>query len=139
MVYVSNVHRLSFPAQKLTTDHVLDLSRRELTNRVGNSNVGTAARSLLGGSYFKNTVDVDFEDDLENGLTSPHRRNRSQSEFTERGVILAVNTLTLVDRELNRLLVVGNSGECSLLQARNSLATGDDRREDVTLHGNTKR
>jgi hypothetical protein len=37
------------------------------------------------------------------------------------------------------LLVINNSGESALLKARNSVAARNDRGEDVTLHGNTKR
>lgn len=119
-------------------DHVLDLAGRELANGVGNGNVGGAAGGLLGGGDLEETVDVDLEDDLKDGLTSLHGRNGSKGEFTERGVILAVDTDTLVDREGDGLLVVGNSGEGSLLDSGDGLATGNDRGEDVALHSDTK-
>jgi hypothetical protein len=81
----------------LTVDHVLDVSGGELANGVGDSDVGAAAGSLLGGGDLEDTVDVDFEDDLKDGITGLHRGNRSQGEFTEGGVVLAVDTLTLED------------------------------------------
>lgn len=119
-------------------DHVLNLSRRELTNGVGNGDVGAAAGSLLSGGDLQDTVDIDLEDNLENGLTGAHGGDGSQSELSEGGVVLTVDTLTLVDGELNGLLVVGNSGEGSLLDGRNGLATADNGGEDVALHGDTK-
>jgi hypothetical protein len=87
--------------QRLTADHVLDLVRRELTDRVGDGDVSTAARGLLGSSDLEDTVDIDLEDDLENRFTSPHGRNWCQGEFTEGGVVLAVDTLALEDGELD--------------------------------------
>ena len=119
-------------------DHLLDLAGGELTNGVGDGDVGAAARGLLGSGDLEDTVDVDLEDTLEDSLASPHGRDRSEGELTQRGVVLAVDTLTLEDGELDGLLVVGNSGEGTLLQARNSVATGNDGSEDVTLHGDTK-
>ena len=92
-------------------DHLLDLTAGELADRVGDGDVGAAARGLLGGSDLEDTVDVDLEDTLEDGLTSPHGRDGSKSELTQGCVVLAVDTLTLVDGELDSLLVVGNSGE----------------------------
>jgi hypothetical protein len=83
----------------------------QLANGVGDGDVGAASRGLLGGGNLEDTVDVDLEDDLEDGLTSLHGRNRSQGKFTQGSVVLAVDTLTLEDGELNGLLVVGNGGE----------------------------
>jgi hypothetical protein len=97
-------------------DHLLDLARRQLADRVGNGDVGAAARGLLGGGDLEDTVDVDLEDTLENGLTSPHGGDRSKGELAQRGVVLAVDTLTLEDGELDSLLVVGNSGESPILR-----------------------
>jgi len=97
-----------------TADHVLDLAGRELANRVGDGDVGAAARGLLGSSNLEDTVDIDLEDDLKNGLAGLHGGNRSKGEFTERGVVLAVDALALVHGELNGLLVIGNSGEGTL-------------------------
>jgi hypothetical protein len=51
-------------------DHSLDVRRRELTNGVGDGDVGAAAGGLLGGGDLEDTVDVDFEDDLKDGITS---------------------------------------------------------------------
>jgi len=125
-------------ARALTADHLLDLVRRELTNRVGNCDVSTAAGGLLGGSDLENAVDIDLEDNLEDGLASLHGRNGSKSEFTQECVVLTVDTLTLVNRELNGLLVVSNGGEGPLLDCRNGLATRNNRGEDVALHSDTK-
>jgi hypothetical protein len=97
--------------KQLTADHVLDLVRRELTNRVGDGNVSAAAGGLLGSSDLEDTVDIDLEDDLENGITSLHRRDRSQGEFAEGGVILAVDTLSLEHGELDCLLIISHGGE----------------------------
>ena len=119
-------------------NHLLDLRGRELANGVGDGDVGGAAGGLLGGGDLEDTVDIDLEDDLEDGLASLHGRDRSKSELAEGGVVLAVDTLTLVNGELNGLLVVGNSGESALLDGGHSLATGDDGGEDVALHGDTE-
>jgi hypothetical protein len=90
----------------LTIDHVLDFRRGQLANRVGDSDVGAAARGLLGRGDLEDTVDVDLEDDLKDSITSLHWGDRGKGELSERGVILAVHTLTLVNRELDSLLVV---------------------------------
>lgn len=95
-------------------DHVLDVCGRELANGVGDGDVGAAAGGLLGGGDLEDTVDVDLEDDLEDGITSLHGRDGSKGELSEGGVVLAVDTLTLEDGELDGLLVVGNCGECPL-------------------------
>jgi len=110
----------------------------ELSDGVGDGDVGTASGGLLSGGDLEDTVDVDLENDLKDGLTSPHRWDRSKSELPEGGVVLAVDTLSLVDGELHSTLVVRDGGECALLQARNGVTTRDDGGEDVTLHGNTE-
>jgi hypothetical protein len=92
--------------KKHTADHVLNLVRRELANGVGDCDVGAAAGGLLSGGDLEDTVDVDLEDNLENGLTSLHGRDRGKSELAEGGVVLAVDTLTLD----NLLDVVGSIG-----------------------------
>jgi hypothetical protein len=51
-------------------DHGLDVRRRELTDGVGDGDVGGAAGGLLGSGDLEDTVDVDLEDDLKNGFTS---------------------------------------------------------------------
>lgn len=45
----------------------------------------------------ENTVDIDFEDDLEDCVTSLHWWDRCESELSEGGVVLAVHPLTLED------------------------------------------
>ena len=119
---------------ELTVDHGLDLRRGQLADGVGDGDVGATAGGLFGGGNLQDTVDVDLEDDLQNGRSSPHRGDGSQSELSQGGVVLAIDTLALVDRELHGLLVVGNCGESALLDCGDSLATGDDGSEDVTLH-----
>jgi hypothetical protein len=83
--------------KKHTGDHVLDLVRRELANGVGDCDVGAAAGGLLSGGDLEDTVDVDLEDDLKDGLTSLHGRNRSEGELAQRGVIRTINSLALED------------------------------------------
>lgn len=95
-------------------DHLFDLTSGELADRVGNSDVGTAARGLLSGGDLQDTINIHFEDTLEDGLASTHGRNGSKSELSQRGVVLTVDALTLVDGELNGLLVVGNGSEGSI-------------------------
>jgi len=119
-------------------DHVLNLGGRELANRVADGDVGGAARGLLGGGDLQDTVDIDLKDTLKDGLTGAHGRDGSEGELAEGGVVLAVDTLTLVDGELNGLLVVSHGRERSLLDRGHSLATGDHRSEDVALHGDTE-
>jgi hypothetical protein len=48
-------------------------------------------------------------------LPSAHGRDWRQSELTQGGVVLAVDTLTLEDGELDSLLVVRDRSERSLL------------------------
>lgn len=95
-------------------DHLLNLASRQLADRVGDGDVGTAAGGLLSGGDLENTVGVNLEDNLKDSLASAHGRDGSKSELSQRGVVLTVDTLTLEDGELNGLLVVGNSGEGSL-------------------------
>lgn len=64
---------------------------------------------IRSGSDLEDTVDIDLEDDLKDGLASLHGRDRSKGELSEGGVVVAANTLTLEDRELNGLLVVSGS------------------------------
>ena len=63
-------------------NHLVDLSGAELTNGVGDGDVGAAAGSLLGGGDLQDTVDIDLEDTLENGLTGTHVGDGCKSEFT---------------------------------------------------------
>lgn len=118
---------------------LLNVGGGELSNGVGDSDVGAAASGLLGGSDLEDTVGINLEDDLEDGISSLHGRDRSKSEFTEGGVVLAVDTLTLENGELDGGLVVRNGGEGPLLEGRDGGTTGNDRGEDVALHGNTER
>ena len=151
----------------LTVDHVLDLTGRKLAERVADGDVGTAARGLLRSSDLEDTVDINFENNLEHRLTSPHGRDRCESELAQRGVILAVDTLALVHRELNSLLIIGNSGKgpmqvsmdgCGLcwrilgfgiwgskftkhkplFNSWHCVSTRNDRSEDVALHSDTE-
>lgn len=74
--------------EKRTRDHVLDLSRRKLADGVGDCDVGAAARGLLSGGNLEDTVDIDLEDNLEDGLTSPHGGDGSKGKLAERGVVI---------------------------------------------------
>jgi hypothetical protein len=125
--------------EKHTINHLVDLSAGELADSVRDGDVGRAAGGLLGGGDLQDTVDVNLEDTLESGLTGAHGRERSESELAQGGVISAVGTLTLVDGELNGLLVVDNSGEGTLLNSGDSLAAVNDGGEDVALHSDTER
>lgn len=84
-----------------TANHVLNLGRGQLSDSIRNGNVCGPARRLLGGGNLENTINIDLEDALEDGLAGPHRRNWSKSEFSKGSVVLAVDTLALEDRELN--------------------------------------
>jgi len=85
---------------ELTLDGLLDISRAELTNRVGDGDVGAAAGGLLGGGDLQDTVDIDLEDTLKDGLTGSHGWNRSKGELSKGCVVLAVDSLSLEDWEL---------------------------------------
>jgi hypothetical protein len=119
-------------------NHLVDLGAGELADGVGDGDVGSATRRLLGGGNLQDTVDVNLEDTLESGLTGAHGGKGSKSELAQGGVVGAVGTLTLVDGELDGLLVVDNGGEGALLNGGDGLATVDNGGEDVTLHGDTK-
>ena len=93
-------------------NHLLNLGGTELSDSVADGDVGTAAGGLLSGSDLENTVDVDLEDDLENGLTSPHGWDGCECEFSERGVVLAVGAFTLA---VGVLIVFENRKEESSL------------------------
>ena len=99
----------------LTANHVLDLARRQLTDGVGNCDICTSSRCLLCSSNLEDTVDVDFEDDLKNGITSLHRWYGCKGEFTQRGVVLAIDPLSLEHRKLHSLLVICDSSESSVI------------------------
>ena len=117
---------------------LLNVGRRELSNRVGDGDVGSAARRLLGGGDLENTVGIDLEDDLQDSLSSLHGGDRSKGELSQRSVVLAVDTLTLENGELHSSLVVGHSGKSALLEGGHGRTTGNDRGKDVTLHGDTE-
>lgn len=124
---------------KRTVNHLLNLSGGKLADGIGDGNVGTTSRGLLGSSNLEDTVDINLENDLESGLSSPHGGDGSEGELSQRGVVSAVGTLTLVNGELHGCLVIDNGGESALLDRRDSLTTGHNRSEDVTLHSNTER
>ena len=47
-----------------TADHALYLSRRKLPNRIGNGDISTSSRCLLGGRDLEYTIDIDLEYNL---------------------------------------------------------------------------
>ena len=118
---------------------LLDVGGGKLSDRVGDGNVGGAASGLLSGGDLEDSVGVDLEDNLEDGITSLHGRDGGKGELSEGGVVLAVDALSLEDGELHGGLVVGDGGESTLLQGRNSGTAGNDGGENVALHGDTKR
>ena len=103
-------------SRALTANHVLNLARREFTDRVGNRNVRATSRRLFSSSDLEDTVDVDFKDNLKDGVTSLHRRYRCKGKFTQRGVVLAVDTLALEHWKLHSLLVICDGGEGSVIK-----------------------
>jgi len=119
-------------------DHLLNVSRVKTTDRVRDGDVSGLAGGLLNGGDLEDTVGIDLEDSLKDGLTSLQGRDTVKVELTEKSVLSTVDTLTLVDGELDGGLVVSNSGESSSLKSRNSGVTGNNGGENVTLHGNTK-
>lgn len=119
-------------------NHLLDLTAGQLADSVGDGDVGGTAGGLLSGGDLQDTVDINLEDGLQSGLTGAHGGKGSEGELSQGGVVGTVGTLTLVDGELDGALVVNNSGEGTLLDGRDGLATGNDGGEDVALHGDTK-
>jgi len=119
-------------------NHLVDLGAGQLADSVGDGDVGRATGGLLSSGDLQDTVDIDLEHTLKSGLTGTHGRERSKGELAQGGVVSAVGTLTLVNRELNGALVVNDGGEGTLLDGGDSLTTVDNRGEDVTLHGNTE-
>lgn len=53
----------------LTIDHVLNLAGGKLSDRVGNGDVGTTTGGLLGSSDLKDTIDINLENNLKDGIT----------------------------------------------------------------------
>ena len=100
----------------LTANHVLDLTRGELANGVGDGDIRTTSRCLFSSSDLENAIHVDLENDLENGVTSLHRRYWCKGKFTQRGVVLAVDTLALEHWKLHGLLVICNGSESSVVK-----------------------
>ena len=94
--------------KRRTIDHFFDFSGRELTNRVGDGDVGASSGCLLRSGDFEDTVDINLENNLQDGITSFHRGNGSKSEFTKGGVIFTIDTLALEHRKLNGLLGIAN-------------------------------
>lgn len=100
----------------LTANHVLDLTRGELANGVGDGDIRTTPRCLFSSSDLEDTICVDLENNLENGVTSLHGRYRRKGKFTQRGVVLAVDTLALEHWKLHGLLVICNGSESSVIK-----------------------
>jgi hypothetical protein len=104
---LDRVHVNRLEIRLLTVDHALNFTGRKLANRVGDGDVGTASGGLLSSSNLKDTVDIDLENNFENRVTSLHGRDWCESELSKGCVVLAVHTLTLVNRELNSLSIEG--------------------------------
>jgi len=119
-------------------DHGRDLLGRQTTDRVLDGNVRLTAGSTVLGRDLEETVGVNLESTNKLGLSTGHGWDTRELEFTEKSVVLALGSLTLVDWEHDGSLVVLNSGEDSGFVGRNGGVSGEDDTEDVTLHGNTE-
>lgn len=119
-------------------DHGRDLLGRQSTDRVLDRDLSLSARCLVLGGNLEETVGVNLEGTDELGLSSGHRWDTGKLEFTEKSVVLALCSLTLVDGEHDGGLVVLDSGESSGLVGRNGGVSGENDTEDVTLHGDTE-
>ena len=119
-------------------DHLINLGRRQSTNRVGDGDVGTSTRGLVESGNLEETVGVNLEGTDELGLSSGLRGDAGKLEFSEEPVLLAGNTLSLVDGEGDGSLVVLDGSEGSGLVGRDRGVTGNDDTEDVSLHSNTE-
>jgi hypothetical protein len=119
-------------------DHLINLGRRETSDRVGDGDVGTTTGGLVESGNLEETVGINLEGTDELGLSTGLRGDTREFEFSEETVLLAGNTLSLVDGEGDGSLVVLNGGEGSGLVGRDRSVTGNDDTEDVTLHGNTE-
>ena len=119
-------------------DHLINLGRRQSTNRVGDGDVGTSTRGLVESGNLEETVGVNLEGTDELGLSSGLRGDAGKLEFSEKPVLLAGNTLSLVDGEGDGSLVVLDGSEGSGLVGGDRGVTGNDDTEDVSLHGNTE-
>jgi hypothetical protein len=119
-------------------DHLINLGRRETSDRVGDGDVGTTTGGLVESGNLEETVGINLEGTDELGLSTGLRGDTREFEFSEETVLLAGNTLSLVDGEGDGSLVVLNGGEGSGLVGRDRSVTGYDDTENVTLHGNTE-
>lgn len=119
-------------------DHSLDLLGRKSANRVLDGDLSLSARGTVLSRDLEETVSVNLKGANKLGLASGHRRNTRKLELSKESVVLALGSLTLVDREHDGSLVVLDSGEDSRLVGGDGSVSGENNTEDVTLHGNTK-
>jgi hypothetical protein len=112
-----------------------------------------AGGTILSG-HLEQTVGIDLEGSNKFGLASGHWWDASKLEFSEKPVITALSTFTLVaaresvkepekiqaalHRESNGGLIILNSSERPRLVGRDGGVSGNDNTEDITLHGNTE-
>lgn len=120
-------------------DHSLDLLGRKSANRVLDGDLSLSARGTVLSRDLEETVSVNLEGTNKLGLASGHRGDTRKLELSKKSVVLALGSLTLVDREHDGSLVVLDSGEDSRLVGGDGGVSGENNTEDVTLHGNTKR
>lgn len=120
-------------------DHLIDLGRRETSDRVGDRDVGTSTRGLVESGNLEETVRVNLEGTDELGLSTGLGGDARELELSEEPVLLAGNALSLVDGEGDGRLVVLDSGEGSGLVGGDGGVAGNDDTEDVSLHSNTER
>jgi|SRR5258708_32840995 len=96
------------------------------------------ARSTVHSGDLKKAIGIDFEGSLELSLAARHRRNSIQLEFTQKAVVLALCTLSLIYREGDgRLVVLDGSENTSLVRGDGGI-TRNDNSKYVTLHGHTQ-
>lgn len=119
-------------------DHSLDLFGRKSANRVLDGDLSLSARGTVLSRDLEETVGVNLESANELGLASGHRGDTRELELSKKSVVLALGSLTLVDREHDGSLVVLDGGEDSRLVGGDGGVSGKNNTEDVTLHGNTK-
>lgn len=119
-------------------DHSLDLFGRKSANRVLDGDLSLSARGTILSRDLEETVGVNLESANELGLASGHRGDTRKLELSKESVVLALGSLTLVDREHDGSLVVLDGGEDSRLVGGDGGVSGKNNTEDVTLHGNTK-
>lgn len=95
---------------------------------------GLSPRCTVHGRYLEQTVGIDLEGGDKLSLSTGHRWDTVQLEFSEQTVVAALCALTLVYGEGDCCLVVLDGGEGTGLVGGDGGVTGNDDTEDVALH-----